>query len=306
MREDDPQRKPRRPLSAGRVAGTIGAALALAVVVVIASRGDRPSGAVDTGGQTTSTVFVNAGLLVLALLAAGMVATMLFAFQPGRSSMPQPRTGPKLLGQLFAFFLLCGFVAAIVLLIRGGEWNNGRRPRSPADTVAEALQSMQADATGQDRGTVDWLPAGIVFAGTLAALAVAGVLIMRRQPLPEPKAALAARLARIFDETLDDLRAEQDPRRAVIAAYARMERMLGHYGMERRPSEAPHEYVSRVLEQVVASGSSVRRLTRLYERARFSPHEIDPAMKADAISAVEAVRDELLAVEAEALVVAPQ
>ena len=102
---------------------------------------------------------------------------------------------------------------------------------------------------------------------------------MRRRPLPEPEAALAARLARIFDETLEDLRAEQDPRRAVIAAYSRMESILGNYGMERRPSEAPHEYVSRVLEQVVASGSAVRRLTRLYEqravqRARDRPgHE---------------------------------
>ena len=146
MREDDPQRKPRRPLSAGRVAGTIGAALALAVVVVIASRGDRPSGAVDTGGQTTSTVFVNAGLLVLALLAAGMVATMLFAFQPGRSNMPQPRTGPKLLGQLLAFALLCLFVLAFVAFIRGDR--NGGRPRSGADTVAQALQDMQANKFG--------------------------------------------------------------------------------------------------------------------------------------------------------------
>jgi hypothetical protein len=304
VREDDPQRKPRRPLPAGRVAGTIAAAFALAVVVVIASRGDRPSGSVDTGGQTTSTVVVNAGLLVLAIVAAGMVATTLFAFQPGRSNKPQPRTGPKLLGQLLAFALFCGFVLLIVAFIRG-ERNVGR-PRSAADSVAQALQSLQAKATNDDRGTVDWLPAGIVFAGTLAALAATGIVIMRRQPLPEPKAALAARLARIFDDTLDDLHAEQDPRRAVIAAYAQMERMLGYYGMERRPSEAPHEYVSRVLEQVVASGSSVRRLTRLYERARFSPHEIDPAMKAEAISAVEAVRDELLAVEAEALVVAPQ
>jgi hypothetical protein len=85
-----------------------------------------------------------------------------------------------------------------------------------------------------------------------------------------------------------------------------MERILGRSGLERRPAEAPHEYVSRVLEQIVASGSSVRRLTRLYERARFSPHEIDPAMKDEAIAAVEAVRDELQAAQAEELVVAPQ
>ncbi len=304
MREDDPQRGPKRPLPSGRIAVTIAAALGLVFVVVIASRGDRPSGGVDTGGQTTSTVIVNATLLVLAIIAAGMVAMVLYAFQPGRSSKPQPRTGPQLLGQLLAFALLCGFVLAIVAFIRGGR--PGVRPRSAADSVAQTLQNLQADSSGTGHGTVDWLPAGMLFAATLIALAVTGIVFMRRRPLPEPAAALAARLARIFDETLEDLRAEQDPRRAVIAAYSRMESILGNYGMERRPSEAPHEYVSRVLEQVVASGSAVRRLTRLYEQARFSAHEIDPAMKAEAIAAVEAVRDELRATEAEALVVAPQ
>ena len=53
-------------------------------------------------------------------------------------------------------------------------------------------------------------------------------------------------LADVLDETLDDLRAETDPRRAVIAAYARMERALAAYGLPRRPSEAPDEYLQRI------------------------------------------------------------
>jgi hypothetical protein len=290
-------------LSAGRVAATIAGALALMLVVVVASRGERPSGAVDTGGQTTSIVVINLALLVLAVVAAALVVMTLFSFQPGRSERPQPRTGPKLLGQLLALLLLAGLVFAIIVAVRGDRGVD--RGRSAAQNVADALQSLQAKTQGRDTG-VDWVPAGIVFGATAAGLAAMGVMAMRRQPLPEPEAELRARLARLFDETLHDLYAEQDPRRAVIAAYGRMERILGHYGMERRPAEAPHEYVSRVLEQVVASGSSVRRLTRLYERARFSPHEIDPAMKQEAIAAVEAVRDELKATEAEALMVAPQ
>jgi hypothetical protein len=248
-------------------------------------------------------VIVNIVLLVAAVIAAGMVAMVLFSFQPGRSQLPQPRTGAKLLGQLMAFVVIFGLVFLVVLMIRGGF--TGGRERSGAENAAEALRALQAKATGHER-SVDWLPAGIVFAATAVGLVAIGVTIMRRQTLPEPEAALKARLARLLDATLDDLYAEEDPRRAVIAAYARMEQILGNYGLERRPAEAPHEYVSRVLEQIVASGSSVRRLTRLYERARFSPHTIDPAMKQDAIGAVEAVRDELLAAEAEALVVAPQ
>ena len=41
------------------------------------------------------------------------------------------------------------------------------------------------------------------------------------------------------DESLDDLRAEPDPRRAVIAAYARLERVLAAHGLPRFAAEAP-------------------------------------------------------------------
>jgi hypothetical protein len=37
----------------------------------------------------------------------------------------------------------------------------------------------------------------------------------------------------------------------------------------------------------------VERLTELFERARFSPHAIDGAMKNEAISALESLRDDL-------------
>jgi hypothetical protein len=37
----------------------------------------------------------------------------------------------------------------------------------------------------------------------------------------------------------------------------------------------------------------VERLTELFERAKFSPHAIDAAMKEEAIDALESLRDEL-------------
>ena len=63
-------------------------------------------------------------------------------------------------------------------------------------------------------------------------------------PLEE---SLLPALADVLDETLDDLRAERDPRRAVIAAYARMERALAAYGFPRDAAEAPDEYLERIL-----------------------------------------------------------
>ena len=64
---------------------------------------------------------------------------------------------------------------------------------------------------------------------------------------------------------------------AVIAAYARLERALAAYGLPRRPSEAPEEYVARILVDLDVGTASVRRLTSLFERAKFSQHVVDEA-----------------------------
>ena len=100
-------------------------------------------------------------------------------------------------------------------------------------------------------------------------------------------------MAAALDDSVDDLRAEPDPRRAIVAAYARMERALGAVGVPRRPAEAPLEFMARALEGLRASGVSVRRLTELFRVAKFSAHSLGPGDKEQAIDALVAVRDEL-------------
>ena len=112
----------------------------------------------------------------------------------------------------------------------------------------------------------------------------------RRGPMSDP---LLPTLADVLDETIDDLRAEADSRRAVIAAYARMERALGAYGLPRSPSEAPDEYLRRILSDLEVSRRATSRLTALFTWAKFSGHDVAPTMKDEAIDALEAVRVEL-------------
>ena len=104
-------------------------------------------------------------------------------------------------------------------------------------------------------------------------------------------------LADVLEETLDDLRAESDPRRAVIAAYARMERALAAFGLPRSPSEAADEYLQRIFVDLEVSGRATTRLTALFTWAKFSGHDVAPEMKQEAIAALEAVREELRAAE---------
>ena len=125
---------------------------------------------------------------------------------------------------------------------------------------------------------------------TWAVLAVAAVLLYLRYrafrtsrelaPLPvlaeEPGESEVARLRRV-----------RDPRRAVIAAYAAMERLMARDGVARDAHEAPMEYLGRVTLHGHHRVAAVHRLTALFQRGRFSDRPVDEDMRRRAIDAVE-------------------
>jgi uncharacterized membrane protein len=132
----------------------------------------------------------------------------------------------------------------------------------------------------------------------LAGLALLGgvwVYVRRRRELPPLREdrGLEADMVSAIETTIDDLRSERDARRAVIASYALMERTLAAHGLARHRSEAPLEYLANILRGLRVRESAVRTLTTLFEYAKFSGHEIDAAMKEDAIAALIEIRDDL-------------
>jgi hypothetical protein len=116
----------------------------------------------------------------------------------------------------------------------------------------------------------------------------------RRTAVPlDRERTVAEDFAASIGDAIDDLEAEPDARRAVIAAYARMEAVLARNGLRRRPSETPVEYLRRILLGLKARGDPVSRLTSLFEQAKFSRHDIDASMKQDAIGALREIRADL-------------
>jgi hypothetical protein len=109
---------------------------------------------------------------------------------------------------------------------------------------------------------------------------------------------LAADVALTIGDAIDDLEAEPDARRAVIAAYARMENTFARHGVGRRASETPLEYLRRALLALTAERGAVAQLTDLFEEAKFSRHDIGSDMKRDAIDALRTIRDDLQGVPA--------
>jgi hypothetical protein len=139
---------------------------------------------------------------------------------------------------------------------------------------------------------------------TLVILVALGAYLLWRRSRAVPAAApsadetVADAFAASIDGALDDLENEPDPRRAVIAAYARMEGVLARKGLSRNQSETPLEYLQRILLGLTSRSDAVTLLTGLFERAKFSRHEIDGNMKHDAIDALRAIRDDLQPAEA--------
>jgi hypothetical protein len=174
----------------------------------------------------------------------------------------------------------------------------------------ERLQKQQAQAQAQQGQTHTGKPLPLkalpprnahfqwpLALGLGALVLLGGVwFVIRRDGRPDPRLpdeSVEEELARAIGSTIDDLRGERDARRAVIAAYANMERILGSHGLARGRAEVPYEYLARVLRVLRVSESSGRSLTELFEYAKFSPHEIDERMKEQAIESLVAVKQDL-------------
>ena len=100
--------------------------------------------------------------------------------------------------------------------------------------------------------------AGIAATGIAALVLRRSLRVGKLVEVQTSEGALVAELAATVDDAFAELDAEPDPRRAVIAAYARMERALAAHGLARHPFEAPLEYLARIAPSLV--GSEAARL----------------------------------------------
>lgn len=140
---------------------------------------------------------------------------------------------------------------------------------------------------------IDWPALGLVLAVVIAS--AAGAWWLLRAPRRRPRAALLTGLEAVVDDAIEEVLREGDPRRAVVAAWARLERVLTRHGLPRRPPEAPLEYAARARLELGIEVVSLDRLAELYEWARFSLNEVTPAMRQEALGGLLAVRDGLSA-----------
>ena len=273
---DDPGRGRRRGVLAAAVAVVL-----LGLVAVGSLRGPLGSG---RGRPRYPADLIDSLilLLVLAMLAAAVLAAIAM-WTDRRMIGRRPRRGGNL-------SLLLPMAAVLLLWLFRDLFGLGGGGDDPPATTLPDQSTIDPAVPPPDPGVVPLVVAGLALA-VMIGLAVAQLLSERRRRRP-PRTP-GERLVELLDDTLEDLEREPDPRRAVIAAWARMERGLAAAGLPRRPAEAPFEYAGRVLESALARPASVHRLTGLFERAKFSRHAIDEADRDEAIAALRAVRREV-------------
>jgi Domain of unknown function (DUF4129) len=114
-----------------------------------------------------------------------------------------------------------------------------------------------------------------------------------RHPSTTPGRAAAPAVAAAVESSLADLRSDPNARRAVIAAYGRMEAALAAAGLPRRAAEAPREYLTRALGALELSVDAPRALTGLFERAKFGSRQVEVSMRDQAIESLLAIQREL-------------
>jgi hypothetical protein len=267
---------------------------ALLAAVAVASRAHRPGGGSGGGSADTGrVVFEYAASVIFVLFPLGALF-VLWVLSMGRRQKLIQETGLR--RNVMTVLAIGVVVLPATLLVRHFVKYDGGGPVQPTLPANTQTDAQARGVNAKKEPEFQWLPAlivGSLLFGVAGAGAIAVVLKRQRGAAWEREAELMHALDEVLEDTLDDLRAERDPRKAVIGAYARMEKLFAAHQVRREEAETPQQYVERVLARLQVSSFAVRRLTQLYERARFSPHTVDGAMKDDAIAALEGLRDEL-------------
>jgi hypothetical protein len=98
-----------------------------------------------------------------------------------------------------------------------------------------------------------------------------------------------ARAAAAVAGPLEDPRAENDPRRAIMRCYASFERVAATSGIARQPWHTPMEFMREAMGRLPGPRGAVATLTALFELARFSHRALGPAERGRAIEALDDV-----------------
>lgn len=249
------------------------------------------------GGGRAATVFVVVALsAALALLTVAVVARL----RDPRAMAPKAGDLSELLGTgrrrpswrvvVIGLVVMVGWLLIVLLLSRlslpHGEVPVQQAPEAAAAPHGAPPSQAPRTAPSKDTGTM----LGMLLAATVLMLLVlvTGTILMSRRKaravaphpslddgsddLPSPqRSECLVRAAELGLAEMADL--TRDPREAIIACYAAMERELANFpGAAPQEFDTPTEVLARAVELRALHRDNAAELVNLFEEARFSPH----------------------------------
>jgi hypothetical protein len=302
--------------------GRVVALIVLMIFVAAALRGylPAPDHAVhkEAGSGRAALVFVIAALSgTVALLAIAVIARL----RDPRAAAPRGGDLSELLGtgkgrpnwrvMLIGLAVIVAWLLILMLLVRLLV-PPAAAPSAPTPAPTAPPSGHATGPPPQQRpqnNTGDTLR--ILLVSTIAMLLVivtGSVIISRRRwrattpativddhfesPAPAPRSESLVRAAELGLAEIGDL--DREPREAIIACYAAMERELANVpGAVPQDFDTPTEVLVRAVEHHALHADNAAQLVNLFEEARFSPHVMNEGHRKMAVNVLRLVLTEL-------------
>ncbi|HYZ66519.1 MAG TPA: DUF4129 domain-containing protein, partial [Mycobacterium sp.] len=219
------------------------------------------------------------------------------ARRPGPGQLPEGRgivSRPTWRFSLIALAILIGWLLLVMLLMRMGlggpgvlspaETPTAADPGSAPPTITNPVPPQSDSPNDPPTNVVGYLIPPMLILMTLILVGTATVSRRQRHVATSmgngdvadapARAGAAESLARAAEVGLAEIGdPTREPREAIIACYAAMERELTHVpGAAPLDCDTPSEVLARAVDRHALPAGSATRLVELFEEARFSPH----------------------------------
>jgi hypothetical protein len=305
-----------------KATGRLVALVALLLLAGVALRGylpgDEPAPRQRATASPASLFAVVAVLSVSLVIVALAIITWLREKHrggPASHELPRGLAGDRTRPS-WRFLLVClgaflVWLLTVMLLMRlTGPPDRVGTSSAPTVPRAPPRSGAPLPAPHQHGGEVFWYLAGTT-AIMLVLLAVAAVVAIRRRGRAVPRPAWAGdgpapttaptgpeSLALAAERGLAEMEdLSREPREAIIACYAAMERALADApGAMPQDSDTPSEVLARAVEHHAIHPGSANELVDLFAEARFSVHVMNEGHREAAVRALQVVLAEVRSV----------
>lgn len=120
--------------------------------------------------------------------------------------------------------------------------------------------------------------------GAVAAILVVIIMLFKKRKVEE-----GPTIEEIASQTIDRLKTEKDYRKTVIDCYKQMCDWMGNNGVKKDSYQTPREFAMASKGHLQMSPENLYSLTQIFEKARYSPHEINSDDKEKAIKCLSEI-----------------